>query len=260
MAGLLCKFTGLLTGEKVSSPFLMSKQQPLLSEIQLIRTSKRRRKENEMDTIRNIYCIGRNYRLHAEELGNEVPEFPMVFLKPTHALVLAQGQEILLPGGRGEVHYEAELVIHIAKPYETGMKVEDLVDRMALGIDFTLRDVQSELKKKGHPWLLAKGFPNSAVITPFRKFPGEEACRTTDFSLVKNGEPVQRGNIRDMMFDLQTIIEFCGTHFGLGPGDLIYTGTPAGVGTVATGDRLQLMWGEEMLGDCWIREKLKQER
>jgi 2-keto-4-pentenoate hydratase/2-oxohepta-3-ene-1,7-dioic acid hydratase in catechol pathway len=133
------------------------------------------------------------------------------------------------------------------------MKVEDVVDRMALGIDFTLRDVQSELKKKGYPWLLAKGFLNSAVLTEFREFPGVKACQAIPFSLIKNGKEVQRGTIRDMMFDLQTIIEFCSSHFGLGPGDLIYTGTPAGVGAVEDGDRLKLMWGDEVLGECSIK-------
>ncbi|GIM47067.1 fumarylacetoacetate hydrolase [Collibacillus ludicampi] len=206
-----------------------------------------------MESIRNIFCVGRNYRLHAEELGNEVPKSPFLFNKPTHALVEANGQEILLPGDRGAIHHEVEFVIHIARTYKKGMNVEDVVDRMALGIDFTLRDVQSELKKKGHPWLLAKGFLNSAVITAFRPFPGVEACRNIDFSLLKNGELVQKGYLRDMLFDLQTIIEFTSEHFGLGEGDIIYTGTPAGVGPVANGDRLTLNWGEEALGECTIK-------
>ncbi|GAX89359.1 fumarylacetoacetate hydrolase family protein [Effusibacillus lacus] len=206
-----------------------------------------------VEMVRNIYCVGRNYVLHAEELGNEVPKSPMIFSKPTHALVQTNGQEIALPGNRGEVHYEAEFVIHIGRDYEPGLQVKDLVNRMALGIDFTLRDVQSELKKKGHPWLLAKGFPNSAIVTEFLTFPGLEACRSTDFSLIRNGEQVQRGNIKDMLFDLQTIIEFIAANFGLGAGDMIYTGTPAGVGPVADGDNLRLVWGEDTLGECTIR-------
>ncbi|SEN42340.1 fumarylacetoacetate hydrolase family protein [Lihuaxuella thermophila] len=206
-----------------------------------------------MESIRNIYCVGRNYRLHAEELGNEVPESPLVFSKPTHALVVARGQEIVLPRGRGEIHYEAEFVIHIDKPYEEGMRAEDLVDRMALGIDFTLRDVQSRLKEKGHPWLLAKGFPNSAIVTEFQRFPGTDVCKKTDFSLLKNGECVQRGNISEMLFDLDTMIGFCAVHFGLGAGDLIFTGTPAGVGSIADGDHLQLLWGQQVLGECKIK-------
>jgi fumarylpyruvate hydrolase len=201
-----------------------------------------------MEVIRNIYCVGRNYRLHAAELGNDVPEFPMLFGKPTHALAAANGQELELPGSRGELHYEAELVIRIARPYEPGLTLEEMVDRIALGIDFTLRDVQSELKKKGHPWLLAKGFRNSAVLTEFRPFPGLAACHATDFSLQKNGEEVQRGNIRDVIFDLMTIIRYTHEHFGVGEGDVIYTGTPAGVGPVADGDRFALLWGDETWG------------
>jgi fumarylpyruvate hydrolase len=206
-----------------------------------------------MESIRNIFCVGRNYRLHAEELGNEVPKAPFLFNKPTHALVAADGREIRLPADRGSIHHEVELVIHIAKPYEKGMQVEDAVDRMALGIDFTLRDVQNELKKKGHPWLAAKGFLRSAVLTDFRPFPGVEACKSTDFSLWKNGQLVQNGNIRDMLFDLQTILDFTSDHYGLSAGDIIYTGTPAGVGPVADGDRLILRWGEETWGECTIR-------
>jgi fumarylpyruvate hydrolase len=208
-----------------------------------------------MKQIRNIYCVGRNYRLHAEELGNAVPTSPFLFSKPTHSLVEANGETIVLPGNRGEVHYEVEVVLHIARPYEAGMRVEDVVDKMALGIDFTLRDVQSELKKKSHPWLLAKGFPNAAVLTPFRSFPGVAACREVDFSLLKNGEQVQRGNIQDMLFDMQTIVEFSAEHFGLGEGDIIYTGTPAGVGPVADGDELAMRWGEETWGTCTIQLK-----
>jgi fumarylpyruvate hydrolase len=206
-----------------------------------------------MNQIRNIYCVGRNYRLHAEELGNAVPTSPFLFSKPTHALVQADGKAIMLPGNQGEVHYETELVLHIACSYEPGMKVEDIVDKMALGIDFTLRDVQSELKKKSHPWLRAKGFPNSALLTSFHAFPGVAACQETDFALVKNGEQVQQGNTRDMLFDMQTIIEFTAEHFGLGEGDIIYTGTPAGVGPVADGDKLELLWGEDVWGTCTIK-------
>ncbi|KPC77250.1 fumarylacetoacetate hydrolase [Thermoactinomyces vulgaris] len=205
-----------------------------------------------MDTIRNIYCVGRNYRLHAAELGNAVPSSLMVFSKPTHALALADGRSIRLPVGQGRVHYEAELIIRIGKPYQKGLSVDELIDAFALGIDFTLRDLQEDLKRKGHPWLQAKGFPNSALVTKFYPFPGVETCADTDFVLVKNGVEVQRGNIQDMVFDLQTIIDFCGNHLGLGAGDIIYTGTPAGVGEVHAGDRLQLLWGEDVLGECVI--------
>ncbi len=109
-------------------------------------------------SIRNIYCVGRNYGLHAAELGNSVPDEPMIFTKPTHAITQMDGSAIELPAGRGEVHYEAELVLHIGRDYSPGNTVDELVDRMALGIDFTLRDVQNVVKQKGYPCCRPKGF------------------------------------------------------------------------------------------------------
>lgn len=206
-----------------------------------------------MESIRNIYCVGRNYALHAKELKNEVPVSPMLFSKPTHALVEAKGQEIILPGDRGSVHFETELVIHIGKWYEKGIKADEIIDEMAVGIDFTLRDVQSELKQKGHPWLLAKGFRNSAVLSRFIPFPGVEECKKANFVLLKNKAQVQIGNTKDMIFDLQTIIDFSAYHFGLGKGDLIFTGTPQGVGPIADGDQMSLLYDEQVIGNCIIR-------
>lgn len=206
-----------------------------------------------MNNVNNIYCVGRNYAAHAKELQNEVPTSPMLFSKPTHALVEAAGQKVSLPGNRGSIHFETEIVIRIGKPYEQGIKVEDIIDSFTIGIDFTLRDVQSELKKKGHPWLLAKGFPNSAIVSKFIPFPGIEEMKKVDFSLIKNEEKVQRGNIKNMLFDLQTIIDFTALNFGLGEGDLIYTGTPEGVGPVNDNDHLTLLWGNSILGECFIK-------
>ncbi|MBY0147047.1 fumarylacetoacetate hydrolase family protein [Neobacillus niacini] len=206
-----------------------------------------------LSKINNIYCVGRNYAAHAKELQNEVPSSPMLFSKPTHALVKGDGQEVLFPGDRGSIHFETEVVLKIGKPYEQGIKAEEIVDSMAIGIDFTLRDVQSELKKKGHPWLLAKGFPNSALVSNFIPFPGVEEMKKIDFSLVKNGETVQQGNIKNMIFDFQTIIDFTAQNFGLGEGDLIYTGTPEGVGQVNDKDQLTLIWGNSILGECYIK-------
>ncbi|MFD2613283.1 fumarylacetoacetate hydrolase family protein [Paenibacillus gansuensis] len=207
---------------------------------------------NEIRNIRNIYCVGRNYRLHAAELGNAVPDAPMIFTKPTHAAVQLDGSELVLTGKAGEVHFEGELVVRIFRPYFDGASLHDLVDGIALGIDFTLRDVQNELKKKGHPWLAAKGFRNSAALTEFLPFPGEQELSETDFVLEKNGVETQRGNVRDMIFSLETVIRFIDEHYGLGEGDLIYTGTPSGVGPVAGGDRIALKWGERTLGEAVI--------
>jgi fumarylpyruvate hydrolase len=199
-------------------------------------------------TIRNIYCVGRNYRAHAAELGNDVPDQPMIFTKPTHALVHMDGGALSLPSDQGEIHYETELVLHIAKPYTEGSKVDEIVDQYALGIDFTLRDVQNVIKKKGQPWLPAKGFLKSAPISTFRPYPGASELTKSNFQLRKNGQVVQDGNISHMIFDLQTIIDYIAKHYGLGPGDIIFTGTPEGVGPVQDGDRLELHWGEEQFG------------
>ncbi|KRF43386.1 fumarylacetoacetate hydrolase family protein [Paenibacillus sp. Soil787] len=204
------------------------------------------------EAVRNIYCVGRNYRAHAAELGNDVPDQPMIFTKPTHALAPMNGGELALPGDQGEIHYEAELVLHIAKPYTEGIQVDEIVDKYALGIDFTLRDVQNVIKKKGQPWLPAKGFLNSAPISTFRPFPGASKLSETNFQLRQNGQVVQNGNISNMIFNLQTIIDYIAKHYGLGAGDIIYTGTPEGVGPVHQGDRMELLWGEEVFGAVTI--------
>jgi fumarylpyruvate hydrolase len=202
-----------------------------------------------MEFIRNIFCVGRNYRLHAQELGNEVPDSPMIFSKPSNAIALANRSEITFPGGLGEVHHELEVVLLIGDTYRKGKKVEELVGEMALGIDFTLRDVQSKLKAKGHPWLLAKGFKNSAVITEFHPFPGVNTSIEANFSLWKNDECIQQGAMRDMIFDLQTLINYIGENFGLRQGDLIFTGTPAGVRAIHENEHFQMKWEDEVWGE-----------
>ncbi|MDT8862326.1 fumarylacetoacetate hydrolase family protein [Alkalihalobacillus sp. MEB130] len=200
----------------------------------------------------NIYCIGRNYEKHASELGNEVPDQPLLFSKPSHSLVEARGQEIVLPKGLGDIHYELEIVLKINKAVEKGSKVTEVVSEMALGLDLTLRDVQSELKKKGHPWLRAKGFKNSAIITEFWPF-DEKECANTEFSFDLNGETRQKGHTRDMIFTFQDIIDECADCFGLGEGDLIYTGTPEGVGPIHVNDIGKLFWGVEEKGSFLIK-------
>ncbi|MEC0089160.1 fumarylacetoacetate hydrolase family protein [Paenibacillus macquariensis] len=202
--------------------------------------------------IRNVYCVGRNYRLHAAELGNAVPQEPMIFMKPSHAVIPLDQSVITLPKDQGEVHYEGEIVILIHRDYEPGVTVNELVEVMALGIDFTLRDVQQVIKEKGHPWTAAKGFKSSAPLTPFVDFPGTEELNVQDFTVMKNKVEVQRGNASDMIFSLQNIVDYIGLHYGLGKGDLIFTGTPAGVGPVSQGDQFDLLWGDKQLGSCII--------
>lgn len=200
----------------------------------------------------NIFCVGRNYRLHAAELGNPVPGQPMLFLKPTHALNSMDGGGIELPADRGAIHYETELVVRIGRTYEPGVTADDLIDGMTLGIDLTLRDVQNTLKQQGLPWLAAKGFRHSALIGRWLEYPGSSALSDCDFTLIRNGEEAQRGNVREMLFDLNEIVRYAGEYYGLDQGDLLFTGTPAGVGAVQDGDRLSVRWGNTVVGECEI--------
>lgn len=197
--------------------------------------------------VRNVYCVGRNYRLHAAELGNAVPDAPMLFMKPTHAVVGAEGGIVTLPADKGEVHYEAEVVLFVGRDYTPGISVDDLVTGMALGIDFTLRTVQDGLKAKGHPWLAAKGFRQSAPLGQQMSYPGTAAADIS-FTLQINGLEVQRGKMAEMIFPPQTIIDFVAENYGLRAGDIIFTGTPAGVGVVQDGDRFELFWNGEPAG------------
>ncbi|WP_128660360.1 fumarylacetoacetate hydrolase family protein [Paenibacillus sp. 598K] len=202
--------------------------------------------------IRNVYCVGRNYGKHAEELGNDVPDSPMIFMKPTHAIVPLDDQVISLPGRYGDVHYEAELVVRIGGRYKPGLAVEALIDSFALGLDLTLREVQTVLKQDRHPWLRAKGFAGSAPLTAFRPFEGLDALTETSFALRINDEERQRGALRDAIFGLPELFEHIGTHYGLDEGDLIFTGTPAGVGKLGDGDELALYWDDLREGGCRI--------
>ncbi|NRB52663.1 MAG: fumarylacetoacetate hydrolase family protein [Saprospiraceae bacterium] len=186
-----------------------------------------------------IICIGRNYVDHAKELNNPVPSRPVVFMKPPSALLISN-RPLYYPEFTKDLHYELEVVLKIGK---NGRHVQrafagDYFKEVALGIDFTARDLQSELKKKGHPWEIAKGFDHSAAISEF--IPIERVNRTAiEFQLKKNGEVVQKGNTKDMIFSFEDIIVYVSQYFKLQMGDLIYTGTPAGVGPVQIGDKLE---------------------
>lgn len=203
--------------------------------------------------IKHVFCVGRNYKMHAAELGNAVPSKPIFFMKPIHALHYMDHSEVPIRNDQGSIHYEAELIIHIGKSYKQEMKVEQLVDQVALGIDFTLRDLQTTLKAEGLPWLAAKGFRNSALISRFVPVASLPPLNDLEFHLVKNGEKVQYGRVRDMIFSLQEIVDYCAEHYGLGIGDIIYTGTPAGVAAVADGDQLQVQLGEQIIGASSIK-------
>jgi acylpyruvate hydrolase len=194
-----------------------------------------------------IFCIGRNYSEHAKELGNAVPENPVVFSKPDTAL-LKNGEPFYMPSFSNDVHHEVELVIKISK---VGKNIQEKFARnyfqeIGLGVDFTARDLQTQLKSKGLPWELAKGFDGSAPIGEFWNVEGS-GLNQIEFSLTKNGTLVQAGNTKDMIFSFEKIVSFISQYFTLKVGDLIYTGTPAGVGSVAIGDVLEGFVGDKSL-------------
>ncbi|WP_306307175.1 fumarylacetoacetate hydrolase family protein [Alicyclobacillus acidiphilus] len=185
--------------------------------------------------VRNILCVGRNYRDHASELGNSVPTEPMIFGKFTHALAAAAGT-VLLPPQRSVVHHELEIVLYIDKPAAAGSRAEEVVGAIALGLDLTDREAQSRLKEKGHPWEFAKSFVRSAILSDFYRFDTFDDVQRSTFELLVNGSSRQVGEPRDMVFSFDTLIDYCARHFGLRPGDILFTGTPAGVGPLKAGD------------------------
>jgi fumarylpyruvate hydrolase len=198
--------------------------------------------------IRNVYCVGRNYRLHAAELGNEVPSAPMLFMKPSHAAVSVEQGTLLIPGGQGPVHYETELVFRVGRSYRPGITPDELFSHLTVGLDLTLRGVQEGLKAKGLPWLPAKGFRNSAPLGRWLELSGSLNLAQQDFGLRMNGQEVQRGHLRDMVFDVEELAHFVGQTYGMAEGDLLFTGTPAGVGSLSEADELEWWLGQEVLG------------
>jgi 2-keto-4-pentenoate hydratase/2-oxohepta-3-ene-1,7-dioic acid hydratase in catechol pathway len=190
-------------------------------------------------SVGKVLCIGRNYARHAAEMNNPVPTTPMVFLKPATALT-GPGTEIELPAGIGEVHHEVELVAMVGARlrFATAETCRRSVAGYAVGLDMTAREVQAKAKKAGHPWSVAKGYDTFAPIGQFAAADGFDPSNA-EIRLVINGVEVQSGNTNDMVFDVGELLAYCSTIFTLEPGDLLYTGTPAGVGPVRSGDRLR---------------------
>lgn len=186
-----------------------------------------------------IFCVGRNYADHAKELGNAVPEEPVIFMKPKTAL-LQPNTPFYYPEFSNELHYEVELILRIAKngKYIPENQASKYYDAISVGIDFTARDVQANLKKKGLPWEKAKAWDNSAVAGNWILLSNEMLANPIHFSLNKNGEQVQLGDTRDMIFSFDHIVSHISQYFSLNIGDMIYTGTPAGVGECVSGDVL----------------------
>jgi len=193
-----------------------------------------------------IICIGRNYIDHAKELNNPVPAKPVFFLKPDSALVI-RNRPFYYPEFSNDVHHELEVVIKINR---LGKSIEEqFADRyfaeIGLGIDFTARDLQTEAKQKGLPWELAKGFDYSAPISRFIPVSKFDDIHHLRFHLLVNGTKVQDGNTADMIFSYEKLISYVSKFMTLKTGDLIYTGTPAGVGPVKPGDHLEA-WLEDI--------------
>ena len=201
-----------------------------------------------------IFCIGRNYADHAKEMGSEVPTEPVIFMKPKNALLQAH-TPFYYPEFTNELHYEAELVLYISKngKYVDESQAYKYFDRISVGIDFTARDIQTELKKKGLPWEKAKAWDGSAVVGKWCPFTKEMIKTPIRFSLKHNNKLVQQGNSSDMLFSFSKIIADISQYFALNIGDLVYTGTPAGVGECVVGDMLEGYLGEEKLFDLEIK-------
>ena len=186
-----------------------------------------------------IICIARNYAAHARELNNAVPENPVIFLKPDTAIII-NNRPFFLPDWSTKMDYETELVYKIGKvgKYIDEKYAAGYISDITLGIDFTERALQGELKSKGLPWELSKSFDGSAVIGKFLKPDALKNYQDIEFRMEKNGETVQHAHSSEMIFPIAKIISFVSQYFTLKTGDLIFSGTPQGVGSVSIGDRL----------------------
>jgi 2-keto-4-pentenoate hydratase/2-oxohepta-3-ene-1,7-dioic acid hydratase in catechol pathway len=187
-----------------------------------------------------IFCIGRNYVAHALELGNDVPEEPVIFLKPKSAL-LPNGTQFYYPEFTNELHYECELVLRVCKNGRHVLErhAHKYYDAITVGIDFTARDIQADLKSKGLPWEKAKAWDHSAILGRWMPFSAFAEKSSIEFSLQKDGETVQKGDSSLMIYPFNRIVSEISKYFTLQIGDLIYTGTPAGVGETFPGNVLE---------------------
>lgn len=196
-----------------------------------------------------LVCVGRNYAAHIAELANEQPSEPVIFIKPDSA-ILPNEQPFFIPDFSNEVHYELEVLVKIRK---VGKHIQQkfahkYYDEISLGIDFTARDLQAELKEKGLPWEKAKGFDGAAVIGKWVPKSRYMDLGKLSFSLYRNGDEVQHGNTELMLWKIDELIAYVSRYFTLKKGDVIFTGTPAGVGKIAANDYLSgILEGEELL-------------
>lgn len=194
--------------------------------------------------VGKVVCVGRNYAAHARELGNAVPETPILFLKPSTALV-PLSPEFVIPQGRGECHHETEITVLIGKPLKNAREEEcrAAIAGITLGLDLTLRDVQNVLKKNGHPWEVAKAFDGAAPLAPFMAPEPFGDLASVRFSLQVNDAVRQQGDTADMITPVLALLQYISTIFTLEPGDVVMTGTPEGVAALQPGDVLVLELG-----------------
>ena len=195
-----------------------------------------------------IICIGRNYSDHIAELKNEVPEEPVIFMKPKSALLQVH-TPFYYPEFTNELHYEVELVLRVCKngKYIQERHAANYYNGITVGIDFTARDIQDICKEKGLPWEKAKAFDNSAAVGKFLDITPALKKNNINFKLLKNNEAVQQGNSGKMLFSFDSIISHISNYFSLNIGDLIFTGTPAGVGECVVGDELEAFLEDQSL-------------
>jgi 2-keto-4-pentenoate hydratase/2-oxohepta-3-ene-1,7-dioic acid hydratase in catechol pathway len=201
-----------------------------------------------------IICIGLNYRNHASEMGWNLPEEPVVFLKPDSSL-LKNNKPFFLPGFSDNIHYEVEVVIKISKLGKgiAAKFAHRYYDEVTVGIDITARDLQNRLTKSGMPWEISKCFDGAAPLGSFIPVAGIEDMRDLDFRLEINNKVVQKSNTSDMIFGFNEIVEYVSKFFTLKTGDLIFTGTPSGVGQLKRNDNLVAYLGDRPLLDFLIK-------
>ena len=201
-----------------------------------------------------IICIGRNYKNHVNELNNIVPTEPVIFLKPDTSIILKK-QPFFLPDFSNDIHHEVEVIVKINRvgKYISKEFAHKYYDKIGLGIDFTARDIQQNQKKFGLPWEKAKAFDGSALIGKWVNKTSFDDINDINFSLMKNNELVQQGNTSQMLWDIDSIIAYVSSFFTLKIGDIIFTGTPAGVGAVKENDKLKGFINGDEFFDLKIR-------
>jgi 5-carboxymethyl-2-hydroxymuconate isomerase len=195
---------------------------------------------DEKVPIGKLVCVGRNYAAHAKELGNDVPEFPIIFLKPASNIIFS-GETVVHPSYSNDLQHEVELVLYIGKNIKnaTDETAEDSIHGYTVGLDMTLRDLQFEFKAKGDPWTLAKCFDTAAVLTDVVLKKDYQLKSDENISLSVNGIVKQNSSIKNMIFSPVEIVKFISARMTLEKGDLIFTGTPEGVSRVVPGDRIE---------------------